>query len=83
MSSTALSDTAAARRRSWGRWLLREDTAAAGVFAVLGVLPLLFSGYVIYILPQYMLYGVLAMSLALMWGFAGMLTDDWKKTRGP
>ncbi|MCB9947949.1 MAG: branched-chain amino acid ABC transporter permease [Rhodospirillaceae bacterium] len=53
---------------------MTENAAAVAVFAILGVLPLLFGGYVIYILPQYMLYGVLAMSLALMWGYAGILS---------
>ena len=40
----------------------------------LAVLPGVASGYVIYILPQYLLYGVLAMSLALLWGFGGILS---------
>jgi urea transport system permease protein len=55
--------------------LLRtENAAAALVFAALAVLPALTSGYVIYILPQYLLYGVLAMSLSLLWGFGGILS---------
>ena len=53
---------------------VREPMVAIVVFAILALLPLLFSGYVIYILPQYMLFGVLAMSLALLWGFCGMLS---------
>ncbi len=44
------------------------------VFLGLGLLPLMLSGYVVYILPQYMLFGVLAMSLALLWGFVGILS---------
>jgi urea transport system permease protein len=51
-----------------------ESMVAIGVFAILALLPLLFSGYIIYILPQYMLFGVLAMSLALLWGFCGILS---------
>lgn len=53
---------------------LTETHISAGIFAVLAVLPLLVDGYAIYILPQYMLYGVLAMSLALLWGFAGIVS---------
>ncbi len=55
------------------RWV-REPVVAIGVFAILALLPVVLSGYVIFILPQYMLFGVLAMSLALLWGFCGMLS---------
>src|ERR1039458_3984867 len=55
------------------RWV-REPVVAIGVFVILALLPVVLSGYVIYILPQYMLFGVLAMSLALLWGFCGMLS---------
>ena len=51
-----------------------ETTAAAVIFVLLAVLPILVSGYSIYILPQYMLYGMLAMSLGILWGFAGILS---------
>lgn len=51
-----------------------EDAAAVLVFGLLALLPFVFSGYVIYILPQYMLFGILAMSLAILWGFAGILS---------
>jgi urea ABC transporter permease protein UrtC len=44
------------------------------VFLVLAALPLLVSGYTIYILPQYLTYGMLAMSLGILWGFAGLLS---------
>lgn len=58
-----------------GQILLRTETGLAVlVFIALAVLPLLISGYTIYILPQYLLYGVLAMSLSLLWGFAGILS---------
>lgn len=51
-----------------------ETWLAVVVFAVLALLPLVTSGYPIYILPQYMLFGVLAMSLCLLWGFLGMVS---------
>jgi urea transport system permease protein len=54
--------------------LRSESGGAALVFLLLAVLPGFVSGYVIYILPQYLLYGVLAMSLALLWGFTGILS---------
>jgi urea transport system permease protein len=51
-----------------------ETSLAVAVFVTLAALPLMISGYTIYILPQYLLYGVLAMSLSLLWGFAGILS---------
>jgi len=51
-----------------------EALAAIIVFAVMAGLPIIISGYPIYILPQYMLFGMLAMSLSLVWGFAGALS---------
>lgn len=51
-----------------------ETLAAIIIFALLAALPIFISGYPIYILPQYMLFGMLAMSLALVWGFAGALS---------
>ncbi|MGH1483622.1 MAG: branched-chain amino acid ABC transporter permease [Geminicoccales bacterium] len=51
-----------------------ETWLAVAVFAALALLPLVTSGYPIYILPQYMLFGVLAMSLCLLWGFLGMVS---------
>jgi len=62
----------AMRRRAF-HWL-SENTAAIVVFLGLALLPAFISGYVIYIVPQYLLYGVLAMSLALLWGFTGILS---------
>ncbi|MGH7048930.1 MAG: branched-chain amino acid ABC transporter permease [Stellaceae bacterium] len=59
------------RRRTWG-W--SEEHIAAVVFVLLAVVPLVTGGYLVYVLPQYMLYGVLAMSLVLIWGFAGILS---------
>ncbi len=51
-----------------------EDGAALVAFLLLALLPIPISGYLIYILPQYMLHGVMAMSLALLWGRAGILS---------
>jgi urea transport system permease protein len=62
-------------RRAAGRRLLdRESIAAIPVFLVLAALPALISGYPIYILPQYMLFGMLALSLALLWGQVGIVS---------
>lgn len=54
--------------------LYSETTAAVVIFVLLAVLPILVSGYSIYILPQYLLYGMLAMSLGILWGFTGILS---------
>lgn len=51
-----------------------EEKVAVIVFIIFALLPIFITGYPIYILPQYMLFGVLAMSLALMWGFVGILS---------
>ena len=36
--------------------------------------PYLVAGYPVFILPQYMLFGVLALTLCLLWGFGGMVS---------
>lgn len=64
---------AASRQSPWDR-ILTEPMAALLVFVLFALLPLMTSGYPIYILPQYMMFGVLAMSLGLIWGFAGILS---------
>jgi urea transport system permease protein len=51
-----------------------ESSVAVAFFALLAALPLVVSGYTIYILPQYLAYGLLAMSLGLLWGFVGILS---------
>jgi ABC-type branched-subunit amino acid transport system permease subunit len=56
------------------RLLDGEALAAVVVFLLLAGLPAVISGYPIYILPQYMLFGMLALSLALLWGFLGMVS---------
>lgn len=51
-----------------------EAKVALSVFACLALFPMFASNYVVYILPQYMIFGVLAMSLALLWGVTGILS---------
>lgn len=53
---------------------LGEEIVALVLFLLLAAIPVVTSGYVVYILPQYMLYGMLAMSLALLWGNVGILS---------
>lgn len=66
-----MSTTTVLRHRTW-RW--SEEKVAAAVFVLLAAVPVFTGGYFVYVLPQYMLYGVLAMSLVLIWGFAGILS---------
>lgn len=71
--SSGFASTGAETRN--GRIPLGSETSLAVlVFAALAALPLLMSGYTIYILPQYLLYGMLAMSLSILWGFGGLLS---------
>ena len=51
-----------------------EALFATLVFVALALLPVFLGGYIVYILPQYLTFGVLAMSLALLWGFTGILS---------
>jgi ABC-type branched-subunit amino acid transport system permease subunit len=44
------------------------------IFVFLTFIPMIFKGYIVFILPQYILFGVLAMSLAFIWGNAGILS---------
>jgi urea transport system permease protein len=67
-------ETAGAKRRSCRKALDGEAIAALVVFAVLAALPVVLSGYPIYILPQYMLFGMLALSLGLLWGLVGVVS---------
>lgn len=56
-------------------WLPQGEVRIAVVlFVLLALLPLVIGGYVIYILPQYLMFGVLAMSLGLLWGTAGIVS---------
>ena len=65
-------------RPAWWRGGLRapdgEWIAAAVVFLALALVPAVVSGYPVYILPQYMLFGMLALSLGLLWGFIGIVS---------
>jgi urea transport system permease protein len=63
-----------AQRHPTRRAFDREWIAAAVVFLVLAMVPAVVSGYPVYILPQYMLFGVLALSLGLLWGFIGIVS---------
>lgn len=51
-----------------------EAPIALVVFVLLALVPAVTSGYVVYILPQYLLFGVLAMSLGLLWGWADIVS---------
>ena len=64
----------AATLRTARRLGASESGLAVVVLVAFAVLPIFVSGYSIYILPQYMLYGLMAMSLALLWGFGGILS---------
>jgi len=63
-------ESAAAKPRN----IFSEEIVAVIIFIIIALLPIFITGYPIYILPQYMLFGVLAMSLALLWGFVGILS---------
>lgn len=73
MSSTVESTSARAHRRP-GIGAVTETHVAAATFVVLAMLPMVLDDYGIYILPRYMLYGVLAMSLSVLWGFTGIVS---------
>lgn len=62
------------RERRWLRWLRGENLVAVALFVALFYVPYLVVGYWVYILPQYMLFGVLALTLVLLWGFGGMVS---------
>ncbi|WP_342643755.1 branched-chain amino acid ABC transporter permease [Rhodoligotrophos ferricapiens] len=47
---------------------------AALLFVLLALFPVVIGGYGVYILPQYLLFGVLAMSLGLLWGLGGIVS---------
>jgi ABC-type branched-subunit amino acid transport system permease subunit len=63
-------ESAAAKPRN----IFSEEIVAVIIFIIIALLPIFITGYPIYILPQYMLFGVLAMSLALLWGYVGILS---------
>jgi urea ABC transporter permease protein UrtC len=54
---------------------LRSEVPWAALFFVLvAVLPIMAPDYVVFILPQYLLYGIAAMALGLIWGYGGVLS---------
>lgn len=57
-----------------GRRCRGERIGAAVLFLLLALAPLVLEGYSIFILPQYMLFGVMAMSLSVLWGYAGIVS---------
>jgi urea transport system permease protein len=62
------------RRPRRGGPLLSEPKVALAVFVLFALVPAFVSGYPVYILPQYLLYGMLGMSLGILWGFTGILS---------
>lgn len=56
------------------RWATPENVLAAILFVALFYVPYVVVGYPVFILPQYMLFGVLALTLCLLWGFGGMVS---------
>ncbi len=60
--------------RLGGGVLSGETGPVLVLLLLLAGLPLLLQGYIIYILPQYMTFGIAAMSLGLLWGRAGILS---------
>lgn len=57
-----------------GRHLLNENGFAVVVLALVLAMPLFGGGYIVYLLPQYLLYGLLALSLVLLWGIVGIVS---------
>lgn len=62
------------KRRRIMRWAGPENIVAALFFVALFYVPFVVVGYPVFILPQYMLFGVLALTLCLLWGFGGMVS---------
>jgi urea ABC transporter permease protein UrtC len=67
-------DSAIGLARPRRRFRVTETRIGLAALAAFALLPVAVSGYPIYILPQYMLYGLMAMSLALLWGIGGILS---------
>lgn len=51
-----------------------ERIVALVLLAVIALVPIFGGNYAVYILPQFLLYGLLAMSLALLWGLVGIVS---------
>ena len=54
--------------------LTGDNIAILLIFILMAVIPVFISGYVIFILPQYMLFGILAVSLSIVWGYSGIIS---------
>jgi urea transport system permease protein len=63
-------------RRLHGLYVLlsAENVLAVVLFVALFYVPYVVIGFPVYVLPQYMLFGVLALTLCLLWGFGGMVS---------
>lgn len=73
-ASVAVTRKSASWRHRLLRWTGAENVVAAVVFVALFYVPYVVTGYPVFILPQYMLFGVLALTLCLLWGFGGMVS---------
>lgn len=62
------------RRQRLMRWISPENVLAVLLFVALFYVPYLVVGYPVFILPQYMLFGILALTLCLLWGFGGIVS---------
>jgi urea transport system permease protein len=60
--------------RALARWAEPENVLAVILFVALFYVPYLVTGYPVFILPQYLLFGVLGMTLCLLWGLGGMVS---------
>ena len=56
-----------------GRWKLQHKLAFIGII-ILFLLPFAITEYLAFLAGQYMLFGLLALSLGLIWGYAGILS---------
>jgi urea ABC transporter permease protein UrtC len=72
--STEQDPTTPARRARLRSWVSGENVLAVLLFVALFYVPYLVAGYPVFILPQYMLFGVLALTLCLLWGLGGMVS---------
>jgi urea transport system permease protein len=72
--ATTTGAVASGWRRGPRGWLSGENVLAVLLFVALFYVPYLTAGYAVFILPQYMLFGVLALTLCLLWGLGGMVS---------
>jgi urea ABC transporter permease protein UrtC len=73
-ASVQITPQRVATRHRLLRWAGPENVVAVVVFVALFYVPYVVAGYPVFILPQYMLFGVLALTLCLLWGFGGMVS---------